>query len=146
MRIGELADGCGVTAKTVRYYEQVGLLADPPRTTTGYRDYPQEAVDRLRFVRTAQAAGLTLAEIASVLGIHDAGSSPCAHVVELIEGHLSEIAARIAELRAAQAQLERLAASAATLDPADCAASGEVCRILTAKARPVAGPPSFPTS
>ncbi|GAA1697463.1 hypoxia response transcriptional regulator [Fodinicola feengrottensis] len=121
-----------MTAKTVRYYEQIGLLPAPARTSAGYRDYPVAALSRLRFVRTAQAAGLTLAEITGVLGIHDAGASPCAHVVALIDAHLVEIADRIAQLRAAQVELEQLAARAATLDPADCTGSDEVCRILTA--------------
>jgi len=67
MRVGELAATGGVTAKTVRYYEELGLLAPPRRLANGYREYGPDAVDRLRFVRDAQAAGLTLAEAGSII-------------------------------------------------------------------------------
>jgi MerR family transcriptional regulator, copper efflux regulator len=130
MRIGELAAASGLTTKTIRFYEQVGLLAPPPRTPAGYRDYPEAALPRLRFIRTAQAAGLTLAEIAGILAIRDSGESPCTHVTALIHTHLADIRQRIRELRAAQAELETLAHRAAALDPADCTDAGAVCRIL----------------
>ena len=71
VKIGELADLACVSAKTVRYYESIGLLAEPARTASGYRDYDSDAVQRLRFVRDAQATGLSLAEIASVLELKD---------------------------------------------------------------------------
>ncbi len=74
MKIGELAERAGVSAKTVRYYESIGLLAEPERTTSNYRDYGADAVDRLRFIRDSQAAGLTLAEVGSILEMKDAGS------------------------------------------------------------------------
>ncbi len=61
MRIGELAARSGLTAKTIRFYEQAGVLPEPARQPSGYRSYDDTALDRLRFVRAAQAAGLTLA-------------------------------------------------------------------------------------
>ena len=67
MRIGELAHHTGVSAKTLRFYEARRLLPDPGRTAAGQRDYPPEAVARVRFIKRAQAAGLTLAQIATVL-------------------------------------------------------------------------------
>ena len=60
MRIGEVAQASGTTAKTLRYYEDVGLLPDPDRSPAGYRDYGPEVLDRLHFIRRGQAAGLTL--------------------------------------------------------------------------------------
>lgn len=63
MQIGELAKAAEVPAKTIRYYEDIGLLPHPPRTEGGYRRYGPEAADRLRFIRKAQALGLTLSEI-----------------------------------------------------------------------------------
>jgi MerR family copper efflux transcriptional regulator len=63
MRVSELAAACGATAKTIRFYEQAGLLPAPTRTAGGYRDYPPEAATRLAFIRHARSAGLTLAEI-----------------------------------------------------------------------------------
>jgi len=69
MLIGELAAKTGMTAKALRFYEQAGVLPEPARTPAGYRDYDPAALDRLAFVRAAQAAGLTLAEVRR--------SSPC---------------------------------------------------------------------
>ena len=67
MRIGEIAELAGVTTKTVRYYERIGILPEPDRTPSGYRDYGVGTLERLRFIRDAQATGLSLAEIHSIL-------------------------------------------------------------------------------
>ena len=120
MRIGELAAECGVSAKTVRFWESAGLLPDAARTPAGYRNYEPEAADRLRFIRHAQTAGLTLAEIRQVLAISDGGQPPCSHVAELIHEHLSELEHRISELSETRQRLERLASRAAAQDPGDC--------------------------
>jgi DNA-binding transcriptional MerR regulator len=109
MRIGEIATASGTTTKTLRFYEHAGLLPAPPRSPAGHRDYPPSTLDRLRFVRTAQTAGLTLAEIAGVLAIRDAGAAPCAHVTELVDRHLDKVRDRIAELRRTETELKRLA-------------------------------------
>lgn len=120
MKIGELADACGVTAKTVRYYESIGLFEEPGRTSSGYRDYRDDAVERLQFIRDAQATGLTLSEIASVLELKMAGKGSCAHTSALIEGHLTAIDAQIEQLTAARRELAALADRATSLDPAAC--------------------------
>jgi MerR family transcriptional regulator, copper efflux regulator len=130
MRIGELAAASGLTTKTLRFYEQAGLLPAPPRGPSGYRDYPPQALDRLRFIRTAQAAGLTLAEITGILAIRDAGVAPCAHVSDLIQTHLTQVRDRIAELRRTETELQRLAHRATGTDPAACT-DRDVCTILT---------------
>ena len=90
MLIGELAATAGLPAKTIRFYEQAGLMPAPPRTPAGYRDYPPGALDRLAFIGNAQAAGFTLAEIRSVLAIRDSGDPPCRHVATLIGQHLAQ--------------------------------------------------------
>jgi MerR family transcriptional regulator, copper efflux regulator len=80
VRISQLAARSGIAARTIRFYEQAGLLPAPPRTTSGYRSYNDDAITRLRFVRSAQALGLSLVEIAEVLHIRGSqrarGSSP----------------------------------------------------------------------
>lgn len=129
MRIGDLAAAADVTTKTIRFYEQAGLLPSPPRTPAGYRDYPPTARERLAFIRGAQAAGLTLAEIRGVLAIRDAGQSPCRHVTALIDAHLEQVQQRIAELRAARTALQALQQRASAVDPADCGPK-EICTIL----------------
>ncbi len=120
MKIGELAAQVDVTPKTVRYYESIGVLPEPDRGPSGYRDYDDEAVERLRFVRDAQATGLTLAEISSVLELKDAGSGSCQHTTELLKRHLSELDQQIERLQEARAELVRLSERAQGLDPASC--------------------------
>lgn len=120
MRIGELAATCGVSDKTIRYYESVGLLPAPARTPAGYRDYDEGAAARLRFIGDAQTTGLSLAEIASVLELKDAESSSCDHTRRLLEFHLDEIEGRIAALESTRAELSAMVERARALDPADC--------------------------
>lgn len=129
MRIGELARQSGVPATTLRYYEQLGLLPEPDRTASGYRSYGDTAVDRLGFIRSAQAVGLTLAEVRDVLGIRDTGEAPCRVVTDLIERRYAEVRSRIAELRALERELSRLRQRAAHLEPRDCDPSG-VCHVI----------------
>jgi DNA-binding transcriptional MerR regulator len=69
MRISELAEATNESPRTIRFYESLGLIFDPPRTSNGYRDYDIEAIDQIRFIRGLQAAGLTLAEIKAVSDI-----------------------------------------------------------------------------
>jgi len=132
VRIGELAIASGVTTKTIRFYEQAGLLPEPPRTSGRYRDYPLSAAHRLGFIRDAQGAGLALAEIRSILQLRDAGQAPCQHVTTLISRHLEEIDRRMAELIATRAALSGLARRAAETDPHTCT-SDDICRILTVR-------------
>jgi MerR family transcriptional regulator, copper efflux regulator len=120
MRIGEIAGRAGVPAKTIRFWEEQGLLPAPARTAAGYRDYAPAILERLAFVRHAQAAGLTLEHIRQVLDIRDGGQPPCAHVTGLIARRLGEVEARLAELARARDQLAALAARAAAQDPAGC--------------------------
>lgn len=120
MRIGELAAEVGLTTKTIRFYESIGLLAEPPRTPAGYRTYDHLAVDRLRFVRQAQATGLSLAEIGSILEIKGEGGQSCAHTRALLDRHLADLDRQIIRLRVARDDLALLATRAADLDPAAC--------------------------
>ena len=129
MRIGELARRSGLAPSAVRYYEQLGLLPEPERTESGYRSYADDTLDRLTFVRSAQAVGLTLAEVGQVLGIRDAGEAPCHVVTELIDRRHAEVRARIAELQALEAELAQLQRRAARLEARDCDPSG-ICHVI----------------
>ena len=120
MRIGEAAGRAGVPAKTIRFWEEQHMLPRPARTPAGYRDYDPAIVERLTFIRQAQAAGLTLEHIRQVLDIRDGGDPPCVHVAGLIARRLAEVDARLAELTRTRDQLVVLAARAAAQDPADC--------------------------
>ena len=109
MRIVELSDLSGVPTKTIRYYEGIGVLPEPPRSASGYRDYDGQAAARLGFVRAAQSVGLTLGEIREILAVRDRGQQPCAHVAGLIEQHATDLAERIAALQRVQRDLARMA-------------------------------------
>jgi DNA-binding transcriptional MerR regulator len=129
MRIGLLAERTGLTTKTLRFYEDTGLLPAPPRTSAGYRDYPDGIVARVAFIRAAQTAGLSLAEIRGVLALRDSGDAPCRHVTNLIDQHLADIEYRLSELTRARSVLGGLKRRAAATGPADCAPD-QVCSIL----------------
>ncbi len=120
MRIGELGERCGVSTKTIRYYESIALLGEPGRTSAGYRDYGDDAVERLQFIRDAQSSGLTLAEIASVLELKGAGERTCEHTTQLLAQHLDVIDEQIRQLKAARKELASLAKRAGSLDPSSC--------------------------
>lgn len=130
MQIGELARTAGVTTKTIRYYESIGVLDEPQRTGSGYRTYGPGAIERLDFVRQAQASGLALSEIRSILEIKDEGGQACRHTTALLRRHLDELDARIVELRAARAELSAMYERAGSLDPADCTDVNR-CQIIT---------------
>lgn len=120
MRIGELANTAGVTTKTIRYYESIGVLDEPARTSSGYRSYRPAAIERLDFVKQAQSSGLSLAEIKSILEIKDEGGQPCQHTTALLSQHLDALDTKIVELQAARLELQALHERAGALDPADC--------------------------
>lgn len=129
MRIGEVAQQAEVTTKTIRYYESIGVLAEPERSPAGYRDYEPATVDRLNFVRAGQAVGLTLGEIRSVLALRDEGEAPCDHVLTLLETKAAEIDRRLTELQQLRRELFRLVNRATKLDPVECDEQ-RVCHLL----------------
>lgn len=129
MRIGETAEAAGMTAKTLRFYEDRGLLPMAERATNGYRDYGQDALSRLDFIRRARIAGLTLAQIQDILRVRDSGQTPCIHVRDLLAERLSELDIRIAELTTLRSIVADYHDDVAAADPASCD-PGEVCSYL----------------
>ena len=127
MRTGELAGRAGVNPKTVRYYETIGVLPEPPRTSSGYRDYDDSYVGRLTFVRTAQRLGVTLDEVKEILGFRERGEVPCAYVRDVIDAQVTDIDRRIRELQELRGQLGELAEAADDLPPA---AEGVTCQLI----------------
>lgn len=108
MRISELAESAGVPTSTVRYYERVGLLAQPSRTASGYREYDGDAATRLLFIARSRRMGLSCDQIGDLLPIWGGANCGAAHdrVGRLIEEKKEEIAERIAELQEFAAQLD----------------------------------------
>lgn len=118
-----------MSSKTLRYYEDIGLIEPADHTAAGYRDYGDSVLDRLTFIRAAQALGLSLGEIRSVVALRDEGETPCGHVLELLRARADDIGRTIRELRLLQAELHRLVDRAADLDPAACAPH-HVCHLI----------------
>lgn len=140
MRISELADQVGVATSTVRYYERVGLLAQPPRTPSGYRDYDEDAAARLLFVARARKMGLSCDQITDLLPIWDGTNCVAAQerVGQLIEDKKTEVAERIAELQRFAAQLETVRAAIESSPPSPA------CRTDLSCCVPEAGTGSVP--
>ena len=134
MRIGELGELGGVTATTVRYYESIGLMDEPGRTPSGDRDYRDDALERLRFIRDAQATGLTLAEIQSVIELKDSGARSCEHTRKLLKHHLDDLDGQIDRLQAARTELVLLFERSADLDPTACTDPNR-CQVIDAARR-----------
>jgi len=129
VRIGQLAAQTGYSVRTIRFYELSGLLPALSRTPAGYRSYDQDAVSRLRFVRSAQALGLSLSEIAEVLRIRDHQGPPCSYVAELLDTHITALDARIKELTALRDELRARHPVGTAPDPARCP-SDQVCYLI----------------
>lgn len=113
MRIGELADRLGVTTKSIRFYESIGLMPDPARTPSGYRDYAQADADRLTFIKTAQRLGLSLDEISEIIAFRDRGQRPCGYVADVLDRQVADLDRRIREMRTLRDELKALQAKAA---------------------------------
>jgi DNA-binding transcriptional MerR regulator len=129
VRIGQLAAQTGYSVRTIRFYEQSGLLPAPQRTPAGYRAYDQDAVTRLRFVRAAQALGLSLAEIADVLRVHDHHGPPCNYVAQLLDTHINALDTRINELTALRDELRARRPLDTEADPSRCRPD-QVCYLV----------------
>jgi len=108
MRIGELARATSTKVETIRFYEKIGLLAAPARTSGNYRDYEAEHLGRLSFIRRARDLGFTLDQVRELLALSDDRSSPCSAVDAVAREHLAEIDRKVADLRALRRELDEL--------------------------------------
>lgn len=109
-----------MTTKTLRFYEDRGLLPRPHREPNGYRDYGYETVGRLNFIHRGRKAGLTLAQIGGILRVRDAGDAPCIHVRDLLAKQLTDLDRQIAELVALRATVAKYHDKVAAADPVEC--------------------------
>jgi MerR family mercuric resistance operon transcriptional regulator len=108
LTIGELARAADVGVETIRFYEREGLIAEPPRLRSGYRQYPLDTVRRVRFIRRAKELGFTLKEIGELLSLRVASGTTCANVRSMGRDKIRDIEGKIAELHKMKAALEHL--------------------------------------
>ncbi len=121
LTIGKLAQEGGVAVETVRFYERRGLIADPPRKPSGYRQYPLDTVRRVRFIRRAKKLGFSLREIEELLALRMEPAAPCGKVRAQIVGKLEDIRDRVRDLRRMERALVELHAQCESTDPlGDC--------------------------
>ncbi|PYM21558.1 MAG: hypothetical protein DMD78_17785 [Candidatus Rokuibacteriota bacterium] len=108
--IGQVAKAAGVAARTIRYYEEIGVLPVPKRMGSGYREYDQAAVQRVRFVRRARSLGLPLRELKALGSMLSDGPRPALRprLIALVRAQLSAVKHQIADLEALQGELEQV--------------------------------------
>ncbi len=117
-----------VGVQTLHYYEREGLIPAPERSDSGYRLYSAELVERIAFIRKAQALGLPLAEIRDILSLTEQGTSPCGRVQALLAHKLAEVDARLRELTAFREELAALVDRSAAMCEND--SQGRLCAIV----------------
>ena len=128
MLAGEAAKALGVGVQTLHFYEQQGLIPRPPRSRSGYRLYTPEIIERVRFIRKAQALGFSLDEVKEILGLAQRGTSPCGTVQRALAEKLREVDRRLEELRDFRAELAALIEQSAELSKHE--AGAQVCSIV----------------
>jgi DNA-binding transcriptional MerR regulator len=129
VQIKELSDRTGVSRKTIRYYEQIGLLSPAKRAENRYRVYDTIDVERLRFIKSARALDFTLQEIAQILATRDRNEPPCGHVMTLLQDHMDDIASRIRDLEQLHQELSALYETGKQL-PEDVQMRSCVCHLI----------------
>jgi DNA-binding transcriptional MerR regulator len=107
-RIGSVAKESGLPIKTIRYYDELGLLKTFGRTEGNYRLFNSDVFGRLRFIKRAQGLGLSLLEIKEFLEVHDQGNLPCDHIKVKLEDKLSQIEQQIQQLQILKQELNGL--------------------------------------
>lgn len=131
MRISELSEHTGVPAKTIRYYEEMGLLPTPTRKPNGYREYREVDVDRLKLVAGARRLDFSLAEISEIIDLRDRRIAPCGVLLDLLNQKAEEISQRISELQRVQKDLESLYSVGLTFPTDDVEGKNCVCHLVS---------------
>ncbi len=126
LTIGKVASRAGIGIETIRFYEREGLIAEPPRRESGYRQYPEDAVSRLRFIRHAKELGFSLKEIKELFSLRVDPETTCKEIRERAQAKITDIEERLRALQRVKRALTALVA--------DCRGRGPVseCPILDA--------------
>ena len=130
MMIHELTQRTRVPAKTIRYYESIGLLPRPKRDVNNYRQYASADVERLRFIASARSLGLSLDDISEILAARNKGIAPCQRVLDSIAQRLNAIDLRIADLLTLRDALKRLYSDGSSLPLDDVRGEHCICYLL----------------
>ena len=120
MNIGKAAGASGVSAKMIRYYETIGLLARAARRENSYRDFDERDIHDLRFIKRARTLGFSVEEIARLLGLWRDAARPSREVKEITRAHIADLEVRIAEMQGMVSALKHLADHCHGNDRPDC--------------------------
>lgn len=115
-----LARRTGCNLETIRYYEKIGMMPEPPRTEAGYRVYDDRHVERLRFILRARELGFSLDDIRDLLALVDHGTQTCAEVKDRTERHLADVREKIMDLKRIERVLADTAAQCSGDEVPDC--------------------------
>jgi DNA-binding transcriptional MerR regulator len=130
MKIQEFSQKTGVTAKTIRYYEEIGLLPAPARMENNYRQYTEAEVERLRLVVGARRLDLSIDDIREILAMRDNREAPCRTLLDLIEQKSNEIRERIRSLQSLERELRELHSLGQTFPVDDVDGKNCVCHLV----------------
>ena len=131
MEIRELAARVGLSTKTIRYYEKVGVLPSPKRRTNGYRIYDENDVERLQFVIGARQLDFTLEDITEILALRDRREAPCKVVLDLLMDKSHEVFQRIEALQKLETSLRELHDLGKTFPMDDIEGKNCVCHLVS---------------
>jgi len=131
MKIQEFSQQTGLSAKTIRYYESIGILRPPRRAANGYREYGEEDVERAHFVAGARSLELSLDEIAELLAMQDHREAPCRTMLNLIKEKANQIAERILLLQQMEKDLRKLYKLGLTFPTDDVEGKHCVCHLVS---------------
>jgi DNA-binding transcriptional MerR regulator len=134
MQIKELAKQTNLSGKTIRYYEEIGLLPSPRRLPNGYRDYDELDVERVKLVVGARKLDFSLDDIDEILALRDRREAPCRVVLDLIQQKADEISQRIIELQQLEADLRELHKLGQTFPMDDVDGKNCVCHLVSERA------------
>ncbi len=134
MEIRGLVSKTGVPAKTIRYYEDIGLLPPPARKPNGYRNYSEIDVERLKLVAGARRMDIPIAEIQEILDMRDRQEPPCSRLLELIAQKREEIQVRIEQLKQMDAELSVLYDLGMSFPKDDIEGKHCICHLVSEKA------------
>lgn len=129
LTVSKIAEGAGVSADSVRYYERIGLLPEPDRSPSGYRLYDEGALERVRFIKRAQRFGLRLEEIGELLDIRERGLCPCGHTRDLLVRRLAQLDGEIAALARLREDVQQMLAELPESSGTDWRCSSEMLQI-----------------
>lgn len=129
-RISELGRRIGVNPKTIRYYEEAGIMPVPSRSESGYRIYSEADAAHLAFIRAAKDFGFTLGEIREILAVRDRNEAPCPYVLDLVREKLADLQARIERLQLLSGDLKEILQDAEAIPSEIQIGKGQYCHVI----------------